>query len=114
MLHLDIAFGLVSLSSSPSYTEVCFFRLFVTLHLIIPMWSFHLVYYIDRLVQKFFKHFNKHYEAALAIDFTKLDLVNQMDFLKLIYKVLCIIFCTTTTTVVMKPSHIHILLLSYC
>ena len=45
------------------------------------------MFYIDRLVQKFFDHFNKHYEAALATDFTKMDLVAQMDFLKHIYKV---------------------------
>lgn len=48
---------------------------------------FYLVYCIDRLVQQFFNHFNKHYEDALATDFTKMDLVTQMDFLKHIYKV---------------------------
>ena len=46
------------------------------------------MFYIDKLVQQFFDHFNKHYEAALTTDFTKMDLVAQMDFLKHIYKVL--------------------------
>ena len=57
---------------------------------------------IDRLVGQFFDHFNKHYEAALATDFTKMDLVTQMDFLKHIYKVCCLVYTyiTSATAVV--------------
>lgn len=76
------------------------------INVIIPVWLFHLVYYMDRLVQQFFKHFNKHYEAALAIDFTKLDLVNQLEFLKNLYRVL--LCCTTASAVVIKYNHSHI------
>jgi len=49
---------------------------------------FGVVYTIDSLVVKFFNHFNQQYEAALATDFENMDLVNQMDYLKHIYKVI--------------------------
>ncbi|XP_065909543.1 rifampicin phosphotransferase-like isoform X2 [Dysidea avara] len=44
------------------------------------------MYTIDGLVVKFFDYFNQQYEAALGTDFEKMDLVNQMDYLKHIYK----------------------------
>ena len=47
----------------------------------------YVVYTIDGLVVKFFDYFNQQYEAALGTDFEKMDLVNQMDYLKHIYKV---------------------------
>ena len=49
---------------------------------------FGVVYTMDSLVVKFFDHFNQQYEAALATDFENMDLVNQMDYLKHIYKVI--------------------------
>lgn len=45
------------------------------------------VYYIDSLVDGFFAHFNKQYEAALAMDFESMPLTELMDYLKHLYEV---------------------------
>jgi len=46
------------------------------------------VYTIDSLVVKFLDYFNQQYEAALATNFEKMNLVDQMEYLKHIYKVM--------------------------
>ena len=46
-----------------------------------------IVYCIDRLVDRFFIMFNKHYEDALNIDFNSLSLQEQIAFIKHLFNV---------------------------
>ncbi len=45
------------------------------------------IYYIDHLVETFFQNFNRHYADALATDFTRLSLPQQVDYVRHLYKV---------------------------
>ena len=45
------------------------------------------VYYIDHLVEGFMNHFNRYYADALATDFNSLPLTDQVDYVKLLYRV---------------------------
>lgn len=45
------------------------------------------IYYIDHLVEGFMKHFNRYYADALATDFNSLQLTEQADYVKLLYRV---------------------------
>ena len=50
------------------------------------------IYYIDHLVEGFVKNFNRYYADALATDFNSLQLTEQADYVKLLYRVLWIAF----------------------
>ena len=45
------------------------------------------IYYIDSLVENFFVNFNRHYADAMATDFNKLSLQEQVAYVKLLYRV---------------------------
>ena len=45
------------------------------------------IYYIDHLVEGFMNHFNRYYADALATDFNSLPLTDQVDYVKLLYRV---------------------------
>ena len=47
----------------------------------------HKIYSMDRHVETFFIHFNRHYADALATDFGDLSLQQQVAYVRLLYKV---------------------------
>jgi hypothetical protein len=47
----------------------------------------HKIYSMDRHVETFFIHFNRHYADALATDFGDLSLQQQVAYVRMLYKV---------------------------